>query len=246
MKNIFSEIDQLKRQFDQKKPFTQQQIQNLQQHLLIEWTYHSNSIEGNTLTLSETKVILEDGITIGGKTMREHLEAINHKEAILYLEDLVKDKKPLTEYKIKSLHAIILRNIDQAHAGVYRTSKVLISGAKHIPPDPIAVPAEMEQLISWYHGEAKQLHPIERAAVLHSQFVKIHPFIDGNGRTARLLLNLDLMQSGYIPIIIKKEHRSIYYQTLDHAHTTGDPSHFVQFVGEQLKERYQFYLTFFS
>lgn len=238
------EIDRLKHELDQKKPFTKQQIQDLPQHLLIEWTYHSNSIEGNTLTLSETKVVLEDGITIGGKSMREHLEAINHKEAILYLEKLVKNKEKLTEYRIKTLHSIILRIIDQAHAGVYRKTKVLISGTKQIPPDPIAVPEKMEQLLHWYHHETEQLHPIERASILHSEFVKIHPFIDGNGRTARLLQNLELMRSGYVPIITKNEQRAVYYQTLDHAHTTGDQGGFIRFVGENVKRGISFICSF--
>lgn len=243
IEQLFKEIDRLKEKLDKKRPLPKEIVKNLREHLLVEWTYHSNGIEGNTLTLSETKVILEDGITIGGRSMREHLEAINHKEAILFLEDILNENIALTEQTIKDIHAIILRGIDSSNAGVYRQVKVLISGATHIPPSPFLLKNEMAELMTWYHHQASFLHPVEKAALLHSFFVKIHPFIDGNGRTARLLLNLVLMKEGYLPIVIKKEQRLPYYEALDLSHVNGNHSPFITMIAENLKERFEFYLT---
>jgi Fic family protein len=240
----FEQIDQLKKRLDQKRPFPKSVIQNLHDHLVVEWTYHSNSIEGNTLTLTETKVVLEDGITIGGKSVKEHLEALNHREAIFLLEDIVKKKEVFSEKVIKELHAVILRGIDTPNAGVYRKVNVLISGARHTLPDYLQVEEQMHDLITWYHSEAQQLHPVERAARLHSFFVQIHPFIDGNGRTARLLLNLELLQSGFVPIVIKKEQRLAYYQALDHSHVEGNFNDFIQMIADLERERLEFYLRF--
>lgn len=241
---IFEEIDQLRETLDKKRPLPAHIMRNIRDHLIVEWTYHSNSIEGNTLTLTETKVVLEDGITIGGKSVIEHLEALNHREAIYLLEDIVKTKEPFSERVIKDLHGIILRGIDQENAGTYRKNKVLISGAVHIPPDAMLVEEQMKQMMDWYHGEGQGLHPVERAAILHSLFVKIHPFIDGNGRTARLLLNLELMRSGYVPVVIKKEQRLEYYKALDKSHVEGDYQDFTQLVAALEKETLAFYLHF--
>lgn len=246
MNQLLKEIDKLNETLNQFRPLPIEVVKNLRDHLLVEWTYHSNSIEGNTLTLSETKVVLEDGITVGGKTMREHLEAINHKEAILYLEEWIKRGEDLTENTIKTIHGLILKGIDQMNAGQYRSTKVLISGAEHIPPDPIFIQERMDKLMSWYRGEGQELHALERAAILHAVFVNIHPFIDGNGRTARLLLNLELMKSGYVPIVIRKEQRLAYYQALDLAATQNDYSDFIQLCGEILLKTLQFHVSFCS
>lgn len=241
---ILDEIDLLKKKLDDKRPLPEHVMRNIHEHLIVEWTYHSNSIEGNTLTLTETKVVLEDGITIGGKSVKEHLEALNHRDAITLLEDIVKKKERFSERIIKDLHGIILRGIDQENAGSYRKNKVLISGAIHIPPDPIFLDDQMKELIEWYHGEGKQMHAVDRAAILHSLFVKIHPFIDGNGRTARLLLNLELMKSGYVPVVIKKEQRLTYYQALDKSHVENDYTDFIQMISQLEKEALEFYLQF--
>ncbi len=242
--NRFKRMDDLKSRLDQKRPFPKHVIKNLHDHLVVEWTYHSNSIEGNTLTLTETKVVLEDGITIGGKSVKEHLEALNHKEAIFLLEDIVKRNEPFSERIIKDLHAIILRGIDNENAGVYRKTNVLISGAEHIPPDYLMVEEQMHELITWYEAEAQLFHPVQRAAMLHSWFVKIHPFVDGNGRTARLLMNLELLKTGFVPIVIKKEQRLQYYQALDHSHVVGDSNDFIQMLVDLEQERLEFYLRF--
>jgi len=235
-KTKLDQITALKQKLDQRRPLSHHLIQSLQKDFLIKNTYHSNAIEGNTLTIYETKAILEDGITVAGKSMREHLEAINHKEAILLTEELINTKEGISERHIKDLHAIILHGIDNQHAGIYRMSNVIISGASHTPPDYINVPDLMHELIEWYHQE-HDLHPIEKATLLHSQFVNIHPFIDGNGRTARLLMNLELLRSGYLPIIIEQERRSDYYQVLDTAAVTQDYEPFISFVmGYEYKE----------
>ena len=238
--NYFSEIDYKKNLLDKKRPFSKITIESLRANNILEWTYNSNAIEGNTLTLKETKVVLE-GITIGGKSIKEHLEATNHKDAIMYLEELVDSNTKLTEWNIKNIHSLILKEIDNKNAGAYRTENVIILGAKHRPTDYIMVPQEMNNLIVMYENWSKY-HYIIRAALLHGEFVKIHPFVDGNGRTARLLLNFELMKGGYPPIIIKKEQRIKYYEALDKAHVTSDYTDFIKLVTKCVLEQIDKYL----
>jgi Fic family protein len=237
----FDVIDEQKKAIDLLRPLTKNQYNTLRNNLIVEWTYNSNAIEGNTLTLSETKVVLE-GITIGGKSVVEHLEAINHRDAILFLESIVDRQEEITEWNIRNLHQIILKDIDNSNAGKYRMENVLISGAKHIPPDYLMVPVQMQTLVYENNKEWIHYHPVVRAALLHGEFVKIHPFIDGNGRTARLLLNLVLMGSGYPPIVIKKESRLVYYEALDTAHTTLNYSKFVHLIATLVFEAEQLWL----
>lgn len=227
----FSKLDALKTKLDSYRPLDPQVLSNLHENLVLQWTYHSNAIEGNTLTLKETKVALE-GITIGGKTLREHFEAINHRDAILLVEELVAEQQPLDEWTIKSLHQLVLKNIDTAHAGQYRGVNVLISGAEHRPPEALLVPEQMQAFIHWYETDAQHLHPVERAARVHGEFVKIHPFIDGNGRTSRLLMNLELMKSGFPATVITVEQRLAYYEALDKAHCRGDYGDFITLVAD--------------
>ena len=228
--NYFCEVDGLKEKLDSKRPMSQETLKSLKETINLEWTYNSNGIEGNTLTLRETQVVLE-GITVGGKTIKEHLEAINHEKAIIYLDELVKDNKPITEWNIKNIHQLILKEIDNDNAGKYRRENVTIKGATHIPPDYIKIPELMEKLILNYETWNKY-HPIIQAALLHGELVKIHPFVDGNGRTSRLVMNLDLMNNGYNPVIIKKENRLEYYEALDKAHTTGNYTDFVKLINK--------------
>lgn len=223
----FERLDQLKKQLDLLRPLPPYTVKSLHENMLLEWTYHSNAIEGNTLTLKETKVVLE-GITIGGKSMREHFEAINHKEAIEYVESIVGQKEPLSEREIKSIHQLILKNTDDENAGVYRNQNVTISGAEHTPPDHLLLNEQMTNLVAQHLGS--ELHPVERAARLHVDFVKVHPFVDGNGRTARLLMNFELLSSGYLPVVIKVANRLAYYEALDEAHTKDDYSAFISLV----------------
>ena len=237
---MFEKLDQLKSRLDALRPLPDAVVLNLHEDLVVRWTYHSNAIEGNTLTLQETKVVLE-GITIGGRSMREHLEAINHREAIRFLETLVSDGGPLREADIKNLHALILRGIDDANAGIYRNVNVRISGARHLPPDFLHVPEEMAAFGEWCADEAMALHPVERAARVHSDFVKIHPFVDGNGRTSRLLMNLELLKAGFPPVVLPVERRLEYYEALDRAHVDGDFQpffHLIVLLAEQAFEPY--------
>ncbi len=238
--NYFEEVDSLKRKLDSKRPIPKETLKSLRESINLEWTYNSNGIEGNTLTLRETQVVLE-GITVGGKSIKEHLEAINHEKAILFLDDLVKDNEPISEWNIKNIHQLILKDIDNENAGRYRKENVTIKGATHIPPDYLKVPELMEKLILTYNTW-NEYHPIIQAALLHGELVKIHPFVDGNGRTSRLLMNLDLMNSGYNPVIIKKESRLKYYEALDKAHTTGNYTDFVKLVTKLEVEMLKKYL----
>ncbi|WP_028309609.1 Fic family protein [Desulfitibacter alkalitolerans] len=239
---MFDVIDEKKKMLEENRPLPQHTLKSLQETILVEWIYNSNAIEGNTLTISETKVVLE-GITIGGKSMREHLEVINHRDANIYLEELVKNKEHISEWLIKNLHRLILKTIDDENAGVYRGENVLISGAKHRPPEHFLVKEKMEQLIENYKSQLQSLHPIHRAALLHGEFVKIHPFVDGNGRTARLIMNFELMKNGYPPAIIKAEIRSNYYDALDLAHTTGDYSTFIKLVSDCVETSLDLWLS---
>ena len=228
--NYFDKVDELNKELNSKRPISKETLKSLKESINLEWTYNSNGIEGNTLTLRETQVVLE-GITVGGKSLKEHLEAINHEQAILFLDDLIKDKEPITEWNIKNIHQLVLKEIDDDNAGKYRDVNVKIKGATHIPPDYLIVPELMEKLIINYEDWKKYL-PIIRAALLHGELVKIHPFVDGNGRTSRLVMNLSLMNSGYLPVIVKKEKRLEYYNALDKAHTTEDYTDFVKLVNE--------------
>lgn len=236
----FTQLDQLKARLDAYRPLDAHIVRNLHENLVLQWTYHSNAIEGNTLTLKETKVALE-GITIGGKTLREHFEVINHKEAILMVEDLVSQQASLTERVIKDLHYLVLKNIDQDNAGRYRQVNVLISGAEHKPVDALHVPEQMTTFIDWYATQADSLHPVERAARVHGEFVKIHPFVDGNGRTARLLMNLELMKSGFPAAVLPVESRLAYYEALDTAHCQGDYAPFVELLCQVVTDSFKSY-----
>ncbi len=238
----FSYIDSLKEVIDKHRPFSKGLANSLQEKLVVEWTYNSNAIEGNTLTLSETKVVLE-GITIGGKSIVEHLEAINHREAILFVQDLIANEEMFSEWNIKNIHSLIMKEIDNINAGKYRNENVLISGAKHIPPKHYEIGNLMQKLIAEYRNKWDKLHPIVRATLIHGEFVKIHPFIDGNGRTSRLLLNFELMKNGYPPIIIKNEERARYYDVIDLAHTTMNYEPFIKLVSKLVIESEELWLS---
>lgn len=243
---MFKEIDKKKKQIDEKRPLPNHTVNSIREEFLLQWTYNSNAIEGNTLTLRETKVVLEDGITVGGKTLKEHFEVVNHKEAIFYIEDIVNEKELLSERQIKNIHYLILKGIDDQNAGVYRNQKVVISGANHTPPSPHQIQGQMEGLIEWYRSDGQKLHTVERAAKLHTDFVNIHPFIDGNGRTARLLLNFELMKDGYPPAIIRADDRGDYYDALDKAATTGDYDDFILMVRDAVERSLDLYLDLIS
>ena len=233
-------IDANKATLDAARPLPTHTVASLREKLILEWTYHSNAIEGNTLTLRETKVVLE-GITVGGKSLREHFEATNHRDAILYVEEIAAKREALTEWQIRNLHALVLKSIDAEQAGRYRQENVVMAGASATPPDFMHLATEMAELIEW-HGHSGDLHPVERAAELHTRFVKIHPFIDGNGRTGRLLLNFELMKVGYPPAIIRKEDRLAYYDALDVACVGGDYGEITALVAECVQRSLVVYL----
>lgn len=241
VKEVFKKLTKLKEKLSLQRPLPSALIKGLRNDYLVKNTYHSNAIEGNTLTIYETKAILEDGITIAGKSMREHLEAINHKQAIILTEEIVKNKEIVSERLIKELHAIILHGIDPSNAGVYRNQDVIISGANHTPPNHTVVPQLMMDLMEWYDKNT-DLHPLKRAAIFTSKFVNIHPFIDGNGRISRLLMNLELIKSGYLPIIIDSEQRFKYYEVLDIAAVDENYAPFIQFVAGFEQRELQSYL----
>jgi Fic family protein len=225
--DAFTILDTLKSKLDAHRPLAPELVRNLREDMVLKYTYHSNAIEGNTLTLMETKVVLEEGLTIGGKPLRHHLEAINHADAITYLEGLVRENVPLDERILKELHQLVLRGID-SEAGRYRGCNVIISGAGHTPPDYLHVGERMQRFFDWYRGEAKSLHAVERAARVHADLVIIHPFRDGNGRASRLVMNLELMRAGFPTVIIPVEDRAAYYENLDKAGKDADYASFVQ------------------
>lgn len=194
-KRLFSRLQEKKSRLEALRPLPTTAIQRLDEYLAIEWTYHSNAIEGNTLTLRETQLILEQGITIGGKSLREHFEVVNHREAIAMVESLAKKGEPVTPAIIRQLHALVMARIDDENAGHYRQLPVRIAGSVHEPPPAWEVPARISDWTDWLAQEENRMEPIELAAIAHHRLVAIHPFLDGNGRTARLVMNLVLLHA---------------------------------------------------
>ena len=237
---MFKVIDDLKKKLDLHRPFSPITIKNLSEDIILRWTYHSNAIEGNRLTLLETKVVLE-GIAVGGKTLKDHFEAINHRNAIYYVEDIIRKEEPFSEWQICNIHQLILKNIDDDNAGRYHQQNVLISGATTTPHNYTLLNDKMAQLVDWYNIDAYKLHPIERAAKVHADFVGIHPFIDGNGRTSRLLMNLELLKAGYPPCVITVENRLAYYEALDQWMAYGKIEAFIQLVSDAVLEGFKPY-----
>ncbi len=238
---LSARLEAKKSQLDSLRPLPAAAVRRLNQQLTIEWIYNSNAIEGNTLTLRETQLILETGLTIGGKSLREHFEVINHKEAIEYVESLVAGDEPITPFHVRQIHKLVLSRIDDESAGQYRILPVTIAGATHQPPESWEVPRLMSQWGDWLGGLALTLSPVERAALAHHRLVALHPFIDGNGRTARLVMNLLLMRDGYPPTIILGVNRRQYYRVLAQA-DAGNEASLVNFIGRALERSLTLYL----
>ncbi|OPX88159.1 Fic family protein [Pelotomaculum sp. PtaB.Bin117] len=229
---LFLRIDAMKAELNKRRTLTEGELKCLQEEFLVEFTYNSNAIEGNTLTLKETAMVLE-GITIDKKPLKDHLEAVGHRDAFLYIQQLIKDKAPFSERVIKDVHSLVLMDRPE-DKGVYRRIPVRIADAYHEPPQPYLVPGQMEQLITEF--EKKKLHPIESAALFHLKFQGIHPFIDGNGRTGRLILNFMLMQNGYPPTQIKFVDRKRYYECFDSYHSEGSTEPMIKLIAEYVEK----------
>ena len=236
---ILERVLKKREELDNCRPFNKAALHKLQETFRVDLTYNSNAIEGNSLSLAETKLVLEEGITIGGKSLKEHLEVANHGKAIDFVESMI-NKPKIVEMDVLNLHAIILDRIDPENAGFYRRAGVRISGTTYLPPNAAKVPQLMQEVYRLLNTKGGE--PIETAASIHLKFVDIHPFIDGNGRTARLLLNIYLMRNGYPPVILLKVEREKYIDTIEKARKGGGISHFANFVARAVDRSLSIYL----
>jgi Fic family protein len=235
LNKLLQECDTLKALLSGLRPLPAEALKKIEEAFAIEYTYESNRIEGNTLTLQETELVVNEGVTIAGKSMREHLEAINHAEAIDYIKDFAKNGIEISERTIKEIHALVLHGINRENAGRYRSVPVMISGSTHVPPQPYLLEKQMEDfIIKFREMEAEKVHPVLIAAFLHDELVRIHPFIDGNGRTSRLLMNLYLLRNGFTLVALKgnNEEKISYYKALEASHTENNPLDFQKVVAQ--------------
>jgi excisionase family DNA binding protein len=235
---LFASVDAMKDELGRRRPLTQGELMRMRDEFIVEFTYNSNAIEGNTLTLNETALVLQ-GVTIDRKPLKDHLEAVGHRDAFIYVCELVSKGIPVSERIIREIHSLVLMDRPE-DKGVYRRIPVRIMGACHEPPQPYLVPVQMERLVAGITPENK--HAIEKAALFHLDFEGTHPFIDGNGRTGRLVLNLMLMQAGYPPIDVKFADRKRYYACFDSYFRDGDAAPAVGMIAEYVKERLSQYL----
>ncbi len=242
MNPILPKIDTLKDTLHSLRPLDKAELQRLRDEFIIETTYNSNAIEGNTLTLRETALILQEGITIAEKPLRDHLDVIGFKDAFYYIIDLASHNTPLTESAIKTIHSLVLMS-DWENRGKYRNVPVRIVGALHTPPQPYMVQPAIEQLIQQYEAWKQEKHILEAVALLHLEFESIHPFIDGNGRTGRLLLNFELIKNGLLPVDIKFTDRRKYYDCFDAYHAGNkNPEKMVSLITEYEKDELERYI----
>jgi len=242
---LVAQVDDLKRCLESFRPLNPAQAANLQAAFDIEYTYDSNRIEGNTLTLLETHLVVSKGVTIGGKRLEEHLEAVNHKEAIDFIRDLASRNEDLSEYNLKCVHGLILRGIDTANAGTYRSVPVHIAGTTYVPPQPYMIPKLMEDLFRFYEANRRGMHPVLLASEMHERLATIHPFIDGNGRASRLVMNLVLLGNGF-PIASvsgSPEGREGYYNALQTKQTGGTLDDFHRVVLGCVRDSFFRYLA---
>jgi Fic family protein len=237
---VLKKIDVLKAKIDGHRPLDAHMLKQVREYFRIGMTYSSNALEGNSLTETETKIVIEDGITIGGKPVRDHLEALGHSEAYDLLFRLAKHQD-ITEANVKELHRLFYYRIDAKQAGKYRKRRVIITGTDFIPPVPERIPDLMRSFIVGSSETRAKRHPVEFAAIIHKELVTIHPFIDGNGRAARLLMNLALLQAGYPVAIIPPVLRRDYLDTLNRTHK-GDDGPFINFISGVCYESAKAYL----
>lgn len=242
---LAARIADKKSRLDALRPLPPSAVARLSEALAVEWTYNSNAIEGNTISLKETRLILETGVTIGGKSLREHFEVINHRDAIHYVEALAAGDEPITPFHVRQIHRLVLARVDDDSAGQYRTLPVRIAGAAHTPPEAWELPAHMDAWGAWLVGPSNALPAVERAALAHHRLVAIHPFVDGNGRTARLVQNLLLMRDGFPPAIIQRASRRQYYSALARA-DRGDVAPFADLVARAVERSLTLHLEAFT
>ena len=240
-KNVLLDIQRKREKLAQMRPLTQGEVERLAEEFMIEFTYNSNAIEGNTLTLKETAMALE-GMTIDLTPMKDHLEAVGHRDAFLYVQDIAKKDLPLSEGVIKNIHALVLMNRPE-DKGIYRRIPVRIMGAYTEPVQPYLIEPKMSELLVANEERKAKMNDIERIALFHLEFEGIHPFIDGNGRTGRLILNLDLIRNGYPPINVKFTDRKRYYDAFDAFYQYSDPSDMTELIAEYVDSRLDDYLT---
>ena len=214
MNALLASLDQRTKRLNQLGPLPVETRRSLAEALRTRVTYASNAIEGNRLTLAETQVVLS-GVTVGGKSLRDHLEAIDHADAWDAMLPWTRSNEPITSFLLRSLHGLVLRRSRPEHAGQYRQEAVAIAGSPLVPPDPIIVPGAVDELLAT--SQAMGAHPVVAGAIMHARLMGIHPFVDGNGRTGRLLLNLWLMRHGYVPAILEPGDRPAYYTALQAA-----------------------------
>ena len=232
---ILEQINSLKKSLDSCRPLTPAEVEAIKEVFLVEHTYNSNAIEGNTLTLQETALVLQ-GVTIDKKPLKDHLEAVGYKEAFQYIEELAKQDKDLSEYDIKSIHNLILADRPEDR-GSFRRVNVRIAGALTNPVQPYLIEPKIEELLNNYKVWSETMHIVERVAIFHLQFESIHPFIDGNGRTGRLIMNLQLIKEGLPAINIKFADRRKYYDAFDEYSRTGSTEAMINLVGEAVISR---------
>ena len=236
--SLLSQIDRKKKELDGKRPLTEGELARLNEEFTVEYTYNSNAIEGNTLTLRETDLVLR-GLTIYQKPLKDHMEAVGHKEAFDFVTELVKEKCEINERVIKQIHYLVLAD-KKDDRGVYRRLPVRIMGAAHEPVQPYLIVPKMEELLRNYL--ASEEHIVTKLARFHIEFEGIHPFIDGNGRTGRLLVNLELMKAGYPPIDIKFTDRIAYYNAFDEYHVKHNLKAMESLFAKYINERLDIYL----
>lgn len=239
--SIFSEIENKKEKLSKMRPLTAGEVERLREEFMIEFTYNSNAIEGNTLTLKETAMVLE-GMTIDQKPMKDHLEAVGHRDAFMYVQDIATKDVDLTETVIKNIHSLVLMNRPE-DKGVYRGIPVHIMGAYTDPVQPYMIEPKMTELLKNNLARENKMSIIERIALFHLEFEGIHPFIDGNGRTGRLILNLDLIRNGYPPINVKFTDRKRYYDAFDAYYRDGSSSTMSNFIAEYVDKRLDEYFA---
>ena len=240
--SILSQIERKKKELDQRRPLTEGELERLNEEFMVEYTYNSNAIEGNSLTLRETDLVLQ-GLTIDQKPLKDHLEAIGHKEAFDYVRQLVKEDSPLSERVIREIHYLVLAD-KKDDRGVYRRIPVRIMGAQHETAQPYLIQPKMEQLLLDYGSSSE--HIVTKLARFHIEFEGIHPFIDGNGRTGRLLVNLELMKAGYPPIDIKYTDRIRYYNAFDEYYVNHSLFAMENLFASYINERLDTYLKILS